>query len=142
MAEVLMTLAEYFASIQKRRWKVGSLDCSVFMADWVREMTGRDPIADVRCKYTTDKQMWKIVRSEGGFEAACAARLAAVGLRETKTPRPGDITIVSAPYAERRGRIQARPTGAIYSHAGTNAVVTSDMGLVLAPLPTLRAWTF
>lgn len=137
-----MTLAEYFASIQKRRWKVGTLDCSVFMADWVREVTGRDPIADVRGKYTTDKQMWKIVRAEGGFEVACAARLAAVGMRETNAPRPGDITMVSAPYAERRGKIQRRPTGAIYSHAGTSAVITSDMGLLFAPLPVIKAWTF
>lgn len=137
-----MTLAEYLRSVASRRWKVGSLDCSVFMADWVREVTGRDPIADVRGKYATDKQMWKIVRAEGGFEAACSARLAAVGMRETVTPRPGDITIIDAPYAKRRDKIQSRPTGAIYTDNGCSGVMTSDMGLMIAPLPILKAWTF
>lgn len=137
-----MTLAEYLHSVASLRWKAGTLDCSVFMADWVRELTGRDPIADVRGKYTTDKQMWKIVRSEGGFEAACAARLSAVGMRETNNPQPGDVVMVNAPYAKRRGKIQSRPTGAIAVDGNKRAVMTSDMGLVVAPLPLLKAWTF
>lgn len=137
-----MTLAQYLASVGKRRWKVGALDCSVFMADWVREVTGCDPIADVRGKYKTDKQMWKIVRAEGGFEAACAARLAAVGMRETETPDNGDVVVVSAPYTVRCGKIQSRPTGAIHLVGGKSAVLTSDLGLMTWPLPILKGWTF
>ncbi len=51
---------------------------------------------------------------------------------------------VLAPYAERRGKIQRRPTGAICVDGGRRAVITSDMGIVIAGndrLPMLRAWT-
>lgn len=140
----MMTLAEYLASVRVRRWKIGVLDCSVFMADWVREVTGRDPIADVRGRYSTERQMWKIVRAEGGFEVACAARLAAVGMRETNAPKDGDILTVLAPYAERRGKYQVRPVGSICI-GGMHAVVTPDLGIVFAGndrLPLVKAWTF
>lgn len=139
-----MTLAEYFRSVASKRWRVGTMDCAVFMADWVREVTGLDPIADVRGKYATDKQMWKIVRAEGGFEASCAARLAAVGLNETESPKHGDILVVDAPYKQRRGKNICHPVGSIFAD-GMHFVMTPDLGLVGArndQLPLLKAWTF
>ena len=57
-----MTLAEYLRSMNKRRWKPGTLDCGVFMADWVRERMGVDPIADVRGTYDSERQFLRILR--------------------------------------------------------------------------------
>jgi hypothetical protein len=144
MADVSASLADYLASLRKRSWQPGILDCGVFMADWVVLVCGRDPIADVRGTYSTRRQFLRIVRREGEFEASCAARLAAVGYQETATPAQGDIMTVRAPYAVRRGKIQTRPTGAICVSDTMRAVITSDMGVVIAGndrLPMLKAWT-
>ena len=137
-------LADYLASLRQRRWQPGVLDCGVFMADWVMIVCGHDPIADVRGTYATEKQFLRIVRREGGFEAACAARLARVGFCETMSPRAGDLMTVLAPFAQRRGKILRRPTGAIADNETLRAVITSDLGVVIAneaALPTLKVWT-
>ena len=138
------SLAEYLAGLRQRRWQPGVLDCGVFMADWVVQFCGRDPIADVRGTYATERQFLRIVRREGGFQAACAERLARVGFREAATPRAGDLMAVLAPFAQRRGKILRRPTGAITVNEAMRAVITSDLGVVIADaavLPTLKAWT-
>src|SRR6266403_456887 len=101
MADVSAALADYLASLRQRRWQPGVLDCGVFMADWVMLLCGRDPIADVRGSYRSEKQFLRIVRREGGFEAACAARLARVGFSETEFPIAGDLMTVLAPFAQR-----------------------------------------
>lgn len=140
-----MTLPDYLASIRGKRWNPGTLDCSVFMADWLMKVCGRDPIADVRGTYSTERQFNRIVRREGGFVAACASRLAAIGMTETRSPKSGDVLSVLAPYAERRGKIQSRPTGAICVSPDLRAVLTSDLGVVIADesrLPMIKAWTF
>jgi hypothetical protein len=138
-------LADYLASLRNRKWRPGILDCGVFMADWAEQVCGADPIADVRGTYATEKQFLRIARSEGGFERACAARLARIGMVETSRPLRGDLMTVLAPYAERHGKIQRRATGAICVSDEMRAVVTSDLGVVIAgneALPMLRAWTF
>lgn len=140
-----MTLADYLASLRKRKWQPGILDCGVFMADWVIALSGRDPIADVRGTYSTERQFMRIVRREGGFETSCAARLSAAGFVETTTPVAGDLMTVLSPYAERRGEIQRRPAGAICVSSNMRAVITSDLGVVIADehsLPLRKAWTF
>jgi hypothetical protein len=137
-------VSDYLAGLVGRRWQPGAFDCAVFMADWVYLVTGRDPIADVRGRYSTERQFLKIVRHEGGFEAACARRLAACGYVEAATPGAGDIVAVLAPFAKRRGVIQRRPTGAIATSGDMRAVATSDLGIVIAgdaALPVLKAWT-
>lgn len=137
-------LADYLASLRHRRWRPGQLDCGVFMADWVVALCGRDPIADVRGTYTTEKQFLRIVRREGGFEVACAARLMRAGFRETGAAAAGDLMTVLAPFARRRDRILRRPTGAIAVSETLRAVITSDLGVVIADqvaLPTLKVWT-
>lgn len=137
-------LADYLASLRKARWQPGLLDCGIFLADWAMLRGLRDPIADLRGTYANEKGFLRIIRREGGFIACCAARLTRVGMVETTRPVAGDLAAVLAPYAARRGQIQRRPTGAIMVSENRNAVVTSDMGLVIADaarLPIVRAWT-
>lgn len=139
-----MTLKEYFEVVLRKRWSPGVWDCSTFMADWVANMCGRDPIEDVRGTYFSEREFQRIVAREGGFIAACHSRLSAVGMTPTTTPGAGDIVAVDAPYST-HGDIRRRPTGAICAAPHCYAVVTSDMGLVVDKddrLPMLRAWTF
>ncbi|TFV34547.1 hypothetical protein E4K66_30745 [Bradyrhizobium frederickii] len=144
MAEISAALKQYLSSMSDRRWAPGAMDCGVFMADWVRMVCGRDPIADVRGTYDTERQFLRILRREGGFERSCAARLAAAGYVATETPAAGDLAIVLAPYAVRRAKLQRRPTGAICINERLRAVMTSDLGVVIAgnaALPLLGAFT-
>jgi Domain of unknown function (DUF6950) len=143
MADLSTALSDYLASLAGKRWQPGALDCGVFMADWVLQITGIDPIADVRGRYRTARQFLRIVRAEGGFERSCRRRLEAVGYRPVAQPGAGDLAIVLAPYAARRGKLQRRPTGAICAAPGHCAVITSDLGLVIAGadrLPVAAAW--
>lgn len=143
-AAVVTELADYLAGLRKRRWQPGLLDCGVFMADWALQLCGRDPIADVRGSYHTERAFLRILRREGGFEKSCAARLAGAGFIETAMPMHGDLMTVLAPFARRRGAIQRRPTGAICVAGQLRAVITSDLGIVIADnerLPMLKAWT-
>ncbi len=139
-----MTLADYLTSLTRRRWRPGVLDCGVFLADWAVACGRPDPIADVRGSYDSEREFMRILRREGGFMASCATRLARIGAVATTSPMAGDFAIVLAPYAIRRGKIQRRPAGAICVSADLHAVITSDLGVVIAgqtELPLLRAWT-
>ncbi len=140
-----MILADYFASIARRRWGYGSLDCSTFISDWAVLCGLPDPMKDLRGRYHDQKSYLRLVRAEGGFLVACKARLEAVGMREAVKPKAGDLLVVQAPFAERKGCILSRPTGAIAADPYHVAVVTSDIGMVIAGqdrLPVVKAWTF
>lgn len=137
-------LAEYLATLRNRKWQPGSLDCGVFMADWIVACGCRDPIADVRGSYSTEEQFQRILDREGGFLSSCRKRMIAIGMRRTRSSSEGDLMAVMAPYALVNGEIQRRPTGAICVSNTMRAVVTSDLGVVIAgddALPTLRIWT-
>ena len=114
------------------------------MADWVNLICGIDPIADVRGSYSTKAEFDSIVTNEGGFLRSSAARLRRAGFVRTRNPSAGDIAIVLAPALD--GEMVVRePTGSICVDAERRAVVTSDMGIVIAggrALPTLRVWTY
>jgi hypothetical protein len=138
-------LTDYFASVIARQWGYGTLDCSIFMADWVSERIGIDPMPDRRGNYSTEAEYRKLLKTEGGIIASCISRFTAIGMRETLEPKAGDVMLVSAPFAVRRGQVLRRPTGAICASATHHAVVTGDIGLVIADrgvLPMIRAWTF
>ncbi|WP_315759297.1 MULTISPECIES: DUF6950 family protein [unclassified Bradyrhizobium] len=138
-----MTLADYLASLTARRWAPGMLDCGVFMADWAIACGRPDPIADVRGSYGSERGFLRILRREGGFAASCAARLAHIGAIEVSVPSAGDFAVVLAPYAVRRGKLQQRPTGAICVSPTQRAVITSDMGVVIAgeaELSLVKVW--
>lgn len=138
-------LADYLASLRNTRFQPGVLDCGIFLADWAMRCGLSDPIADLRGAYANEKGYLRIIRREGGFVECCSRRLARIGMVETTQARSGDLAIVLAPYAARRGSIQRRPTGAVVVDDVRRAVVTSDIGLVIAlekDLPVMKAWTF
>lgn len=138
-------LADYLGEISSRRWQLGALDCCTFMADWLVLSGLPDPMADIRGSYSNERQFLRISRPEGGFENACAARLASIGMVPTLVPKEGDPMLVNAPFAMRKGKVQSRPTGAICLSETRRAVVTSDMGLIISGadrLPMVKAWTF
>jgi hypothetical protein len=140
-----LTLPDYLDEVARRPFKPGSLDCAIFMADWIMRVTGRDPIADKRGAYSTADQYRELLKAEGGIVKACHARALATGLHETDNPKAGDPMLVNAPIEVGERRVIRIPVGAICVSDAMRAVVTIDRGLVIAGadvLPTIRAWTF
>ena len=133
-----MTLADYLAHSASRRFALGTWDCAVFLSDWGRALSGRDPLDGVRGRYANVRQYRRLLRREGGYLASTSTRLQRLGFVVTEHPAAGDVAVVLAPT--RNGH---EPTGAIVVNAELSAVVTPDLGLVIAPsLPLLRAWSF
>ena len=133
----------YLASFERCKWKAGELDCGVFIAGWVKELTGFDPISDVRNGYSTERQFLRILRREGGFVRSFSLRLIRSGFVETLSPRQGDVAAVLAPCRSRSGN-RLLPTGAICLDHTWRAVMTADSGLVLArssALPSIKVYT-
>lgn len=104
------------------------------------KITGRDPAAQWR-HITTKADARRIVRQAGGDIVLVERAMAAFGARPIAVPQCGDIALVRAPSAKCGSKIIQRPVGAICVDSNQFAVLTVDLGLVIAPLPLIRAWS-
>ncbi|RWC28805.1 hypothetical protein [Mesorhizobium sp.] len=89
-----MTLEEYIRL--PHRWQWGLCDCTLFAADWVVAMTGKDPGADLRGTYFDAEGAEAILQAAGGAERLVGAQLGAIGFQRVQGPRDGDIALVRA----------------------------------------------
>lgn len=81
---------------------VGVSDCCLFCADWVQELTGRDPAENFRGSYATEAEMAAILERYGGMQALVSHLLKI----EPKGPicaRRGDIVMARTPYGDAVG---------------------------------------
>ena len=53
----------------------GSNDCCMWAADVVQAVTGTDPAADLRGRYSTEGEAHSVIDAAGGLAALAAARL-------------------------------------------------------------------
>lgn len=132
-------LADYLSEVTQRRWQPGTLDCCTFMADWLIRLGYPDPMADRRGSYASKREYQRMLACESGIVPSCTKRFALIGLRETCEPNVGDIALVMAPVVVGNGYVFGT-VGAICLSNVKRAVVTPDRGLVIADMPTLRAW--
>lgn len=139
MAGVLK-LADYLELVARRRWCPGDLDCCTFMADWLMSRGWPDPMSDRRGTYRDRPTFRRMLKSEGGIIESCSTRFSAIGLSRTNSPSAGDVALVQAPFAVRRGRVLRRPIGAICVSKDAVAVVTPDAGMVVSAIPIVNAW--
>lgn len=136
-----MSLADYLASVARRTWSPGNLDCCTFMADWLVACGYSDPMVDRRGAYTDKTTFRRMLKSEGGIVASCVQRFAAIGMQETVTPKQGDVALTMTPFTIRNGKVLMRPAGSICVANGAFAVVTADVGLVISKeIPCVKAW--
>lgn len=143
MADILLSeLGDYFDSVIQRRFSFGGLDCCTFMADWMILRGLPDAMADRRGTYFTKREYRVAIRSERGLVQSCRKRFAAIGMRETAFVSEGDVALILAPIGRRRcGSLAWAATGSIAVSEKLRAVVTPDLGLVVAPAHTIMAWT-
>lgn len=134
-------LALYLDGVAGRDCGYGKLDCATLMADWLMHRGWPDPMRDRRATYLTERAYRAAIRSEGGLVASCRRRFARLGLAETTAPGEGDVALALAPFAVRRGRPLARPTGGIVLRGGLVALLSWPRGVAGAQLPIVKAWS-
>ena len=115
-------LDELVRNLSCRQYEWGAFDCCTLVGDVVLAITGVDPIADVRGKYSTEQGAYRILARLGGMEAAWAARLGppiALGFAQA-----GDVGITG---------------DAVVFYGGSCWLGASDMGLTPVAPPRV-AW--
>lgn len=114
-------------------------DCATIAADWVREATGRDPLAPLRAdggplgprRLLT---ALRYVRAAGGFEAAASRLLGAA--RPARLAQRGDVVLVHS--GRRIGRVAGHAFGLC---TGTHIVAPGAQQLVFLPVTAgVAAW--
>ena len=134
----LPPLADWLAREGARPVVWGVNDCCLFVADWVVAVTGRDPATPWRGAYRGERAAHRILTRGGGLLAVVAPAFDGVGLARTDDPLTGDIGVVVAPVAVRRGRIVERPVAAL--RVGRLWAVKSQSGIAAGEFVALAAW--
>lgn len=128
-----LRLAGHFESSRDKLFEWGVFDCALAVCDAVLAMTGVDPGAEFRGKYSTEKEALTLLGDGlGAFVAPICARHNWPEIRPTFAQR-GDVVLIQ----------NGDPLHAlgIVGLDGRHAFCVSDHGLVRMPMRTwLRAW--
>ncbi|WP_238192514.1 DUF6950 family protein [Methylobacterium frigidaeris] len=125
------TLVRYLREAAGQPFAWGSLDCSLFMAGWVRARTGIDPAAALRGRYATERGALRLARRLGGMEAVARRQMAAAGFATTCEPVPGDVGIIAHPCIG--------PTCAVLTEYGW--AIKSLQGVAVVRFPAIISWS-
>ena len=138
-----LPLNDFLERATTRSWGWGTLDCCLFIADWVQEETGIDPAAEYRGTYCSERQARDLVKTVGGPERLLQRCLAHANCTRTEHPQRGDVGLVMVGAKRWRDRILLLPTAAICVRPKMWAVKATDSASVLIQnFPVRAAWTF
>ncbi len=140
-----MNVHDYLEAAGRRRWRWGGGatgfegdDCTLFAANWAKEVCGEDPGVGIRSSYSTQEEAVRIVVRAGGFAAFIDQQLRPLGwIRTGAEPRDGDIGIVMAPTLPDGAM---KPAPAI--RAGGLWVGRSIHGQVAKLFETVTVWRY
>ncbi|WP_169194927.1 hypothetical protein [Devosia sp. MC1541] len=115
----------------RSEFKWGELDCTLAIADYVRDVTGKDPAEPFRGRYSTRAEAVALSGLDNGLNTVFAGGAERLGLTPTDNPKRGDVA------ALKQGGIEF---GGLY--LGSRWAVFSLDGLLLLDNPTvLAAWS-
>ncbi|MFN4296809.1 MAG: DUF6950 family protein [Brevundimonas sp.] len=123
-------LDRFLEEATARRFRDGEWDCQLFPAEWVLRVTGLDPAAEWRGRYSTALGRERILKRGGGPLAVMTKGAESVGLQRTSEPKRGDIGLI---------RVGGRHYGAVCL-GGLWAVATSKGLAAVKPDEVERAW--
>lgn len=129
-----MTLADFLAASARRRVVYGEWDCCLFVADWIKARTGRDPAAGWRGTYSTEKGAAKLLRRRGGIVRHFALVAAEHGLRPVARAAEGDVGVLSQPAAGGRMELVAGIC------TGPRWALLLERGIVSGPAAPVASW--
>jgi hypothetical protein len=125
--------AEFIEERRAMTFEWGKQDCCLFVADWVTRLTGVDPAAQWRGKYTNERGAALCMKRNGGDVLAFASKVFAKQgwpVCDVRQARRGDVACVETPMGPALGVC-----------AGRDVFAPGADGLVVVPtLQALRAW--
>lgn len=128
-------LSQYIQDNLDRRQEWGQADCSMFVCDWVLQVTGADPAKDFRGKYKTKAGAARAIKKFAGDLDGVAERIAGrLGMEETVPlkARRGDVVMVKGNGGNALG---------IIDMSGMAVAVQGKDGLEFVPaVHALKAW--
>lgn len=131
-------LAQLVASAREVPFAWGTFDCAMFCCQWIRELTGTDPGAAYRGKYSTEAEAISIFGTDlAAFAAGVIVPLGAIEVEVTYARR-GDIVFVDNSSEE-----NPSPYGAlaIVDLDGRHSVCVSTKGVARLHMKRWkRAW--
>lgn len=110
----------------------GVHDCVLEVADWLDRARGLNVANEYRGTYSDEAGAAAII-GLGGLASAMSAKAAALGLAETREPKPGDVAVVTAPG-------QDKPLAAILMPSGRWRMKT-ERGFVTRGVEVIKAWS-
>lgn len=123
-------LTQFLRSVAASEFKFSESDCSMTVANWVRQARGRDPGAGLRGRYATRIGWLRIANRAGGILPLFAGLLGGVGLRRAKHPVTGDVGLVRVPGFGVFGAIKVE----------RGWFVRMQGRVVIAPFKPIAAW--
>lgn len=148
-------LPQYFSDAMKRPFIWGGanngLDCLLFLADWIKVVTGVDPAEGLRFKYSDQRSARRMILDHGNIVRLVEECTSKAGMKRAEVYKPGDVGVILVPLAI-ANRIKRRtcyvPAGAILGSDYSWAVKSQD-GLAMTKLsaimysqPERTVWTF
>lgn len=110
-------LPAFLRGASSRRFCYGSFDCFLFVADWCAEARGVDPGRVIRGRYSGLTEGLTLV-GVNSLPMAFHRLLAAAGLRQTRSPKYGDIALIALGDGVVRGAIVTSRGYVVLAEAG------------------------
>lgn len=90
------TLAEFLAAYREKPWRVGEVDCCLFLAAWAIWLGHRDPAQQLRGAYDSEEGFRAIIERAGSVSALVGSCVAAIGGRRLQRPLCGAIGVIGS----------------------------------------------
>jgi hypothetical protein len=133
-------LKQYLSEVGRQQFLWGELDCFLFVADWVEQITRRDPAGAYRGAYTNSREGRNIIKANGGALQFAHTLLTRAGCVRTETAEIGDVALVRVALLARGKRVIFVPTGAICIRPNMWAIKSHGASLTCGDFPVIRAW--
>ena len=92
-------LDDFLVRERGRRWSWSHTNCALWVADWIRDVSGIDPAAGMRGRADSPESWKALLAAEGGFVPIIGHAMDCCGFERTQSPDRGDVAIVSVPIA-------------------------------------------
>lgn len=99
--EKRLALPGYLDELAAQPWRWGSIDCTQCVGEWIRRITGSDPLHEYRGTYATPDEARETARQAGGFLPAIGSLFDHAGLVRTQDYEDGDVAAINAGLPER-----------------------------------------
>lgn len=95
--EKKIAVVRYVSELADRPWQWGECDCTMAVADWIKEVRGINPLAKYRGAYSTADEARETAKQAGGFVPEIGRLFDEAGMKRVMIPEDGDVAMVIVP---------------------------------------------